>query len=270
MRLDYMTQLSPNPITLPFGTIIKPVLSRICGNQNGVSYDRFSMYEVFAKMTPKRFVETAKKNPTAFQLNVDEIEQNLDSLTMFDLILRDIGLQQIYTELFNFFFDENVVFFENSFIVVDKELPDDIPPEEIKNSIHGVLGAQQFAIAIDIIQQVCCIHDKNADISDIKFKNDAARRIYEKIHKSEIERSNDEKIDYNLSIPNLISKVSAKHPSINILNIWDLTVFQLLDQFMTLQGNAFYDIDSARVSTWGDEKKTFDATLWYKNTYDTN
>jgi len=29
--------------------------------------------------------------------------------------------------------------------------------------------------------------------------------------------------------------------------------------------NAIYEIDSTRVSVWGDEKKTFNASLWYKN-----
>jgi hypothetical protein len=31
-----------------------------------------------------------------------------------------------------------------------------------------------------------------------------------------------------------------------------------------------FDIDSTRVSVWGDEKKTFNAALWYKNNYDKN
>lgn len=270
MRLDYMTQISPYPITLPFGTIVKPTLSRIVDDKNGVSYERFNMYEVFSKMTPTKLIKVADKNPSAFSINIDEIKKNLDSYTMFDLVLQDEGLQHIYTELFNFFFDEDVVFFENSFIVIDKDLStDEISPEDIKNSIHGVLDARQFNIALDIIQQVCCIHSSDS-LDDAKFKNDAARKIYEKIHKSEVEEKDGGKIDLNTSIPNLISKVAAKHPSLNLTNIWELTVFQLLDQFMALQSNALYDIDSARVSTWGDEKNTFDTTLWYKNTYDKN
>lgn len=76
------------------------------------------------------------------------------------------------------------------------------------------------------------------------------------------------KADINLSIPNIISSVSNMHPSINYLNIWDLTIFQLLDAFNRLQANVMYNIDCTRVSVWGDEKKTFDVSLWYKNNYD--
>ena len=49
-----------------------------------------------------------------------------------------------------------------------------------------------------------------------------------------------------------------------------MTVFQLYDSFNRLQQNKMYDIDSTRVSVWGDEKKTFDFGLWYKNNYDNN
>ena len=35
-----------------------------------------------------------------------------------------------------------------------------------------------------------------------------------------------------------------------------------------LQVNKVYDIDARRVSVWGDEKKTFNIALWYKNEYD--
>ena len=41
-----------------------------------------------------------------------------------------------------------------------------------------------------------------------------------------------------------------------------------MDAFNRLQRNTMYDIDSTRVSVWGDEKKTFDVSLWYKNEYD--
>ena len=80
--------------------------------------------------------------------------------------------------------------------------------------------------------------------------------------------ADNKKADINLSIPNIISSISNMHPSLNYMNVWDLTVFQLLDAFNRLQANVMYDIDCTRVSVWGDEKKTFDVSLWYKNNYD--
>ena len=72
------------------------------------------------------------------------------------------------------------------------------------------------------------------------------------------------KSDPNLSLPNIISAVSNTHPTINPLNVWNLTVFQLLDSFTRLQSNKIYDINATSVSVWGDEKKQFDFSLWYK------
>ena len=90
----------------------------------------------------------------------------------------------------------------------------------------------------------------------------------EKMLKAKKKEQETKKSDLNLTIPNIISSLANKHPSLNYVNIWDLTIFQLLDAFNRTQANSMYDIDSTRVSVWGDEKKTFDVSLWYKNNYD--
>lgn len=86
--------------------------------------------------------------------------------------------------------------------------------------------------------------------------------------KAKKKEKEEKKADKDLTIPNIISSVSNKHPSYNHTNIWDITIFQLLDSFNKLRLNTIYDIQALRVSVWGDEKKTFDSTLWHKNEYD--
>ena len=83
-------------------------------------------------------------------------------------------------------------------------------------------------------------------------------------------QKNNKKADSNLSLPNLISAVSNKHNSINPINVWDLTIYQLLDSFNRLQGNSIYDMNCRQVSVWGDKDNKFDVALWYKNNYDNN
>lgn len=102
----------------------------------------------------------------------------------------------------------------------------------------------------------------------MKFKNSAARKIYEKLLSAQKKEKKRRKADINLSLPNIISAVSNCHPTINPINVWDLTLFQLFDTFNRMRANKIYEIDSTRVSVWGDEKKTFDIALWYKNEYD--
>ena len=102
----------------------------------------------------------------------------------------------------------------------------------------------------------------------MKFKNNLAKKLMQKMLKAQKEEKKRKKADINMSLPNIISAVSSRHPSINLINVWELTIFQLFDVFGRLQANAMFEIDCKRVSTWGDEKKTFDAALWYKNQYD--
>ena len=85
---------------------------------------------------------------------------------------------------------------------------------------------------------------------------------------AENEKKKEKESDKNLSLANIISKVSNKHPSISPITVWDLTLFQLIDSFNSMQVNESYDISKTRTSVWGDEKNTFDATLWYKNNHE--
>ena len=90
------------------------------------------------------------------------------------------------------------------------------------------------------------------------------------MQKAKRAENKNKKADINFSLPNIVSAVSNKHPTISPITVWDLTVFQLLDAFNRMQANTIYDIDSTRVSVWGDEKKVFDVSLWYKNEYEKN
>lgn len=71
-----------------------------------------------------------------------------------------------------------------------------------------------------------------------------------------------------MSLPNIISKVATLSPGVNFVTIQDYTLFQVIDSFGTLQNDKMFDINKTRVSVWGDEKKTFEFSLWYKNNYD--
>ena len=71
-------------------------------------------------------------------------------------------------------------------------------------------------------------------------------------------KKNDEKLD----IANIISSLSSHHSTLNIVNIWDITVYQLYDQFCKTQINDSYRLLSSRVAFWGDKENKFDTTMW--------
>ena len=260
MYLDYGTQISPTPIKLSIGTLRKPKLIEI----SDITFERFNVYEVFIKMTPEKFYTKIQKDTGKDYWNSLSEEQK-EEITLYKIILNDEITRNTYIEIFNFFFLETVIFKEGFFLL----LKEDIEEQEITpDKVQGVIHEDIFLDVLDLIQQICCVHDKESSEKDIKFKNNLAKNLFNRIQKAQKKEKAERKADINLTIPNIISSVSSKHPSLNYSNIWDITIFQLLDTFGHLQVNTMHDIDSIRVAVWGDEKKTFNAALWYKNQYD--
>lgn len=260
MYLDYGTQLSPAPILLSIGTLRKPKLIDI----SELTFDKFDMFEIFLKMTPEKFYTKIEKEAGKdFWDNLTDEQKS--EMTMFNIILSNQKVRQTYTEIFNFFFIEPVIFKDEFFLLLNTQVDEENITAE---HIRGVIHKNTFQEILELIQQICCIYEKEDSVENIKFKNNLARELYEKMQKAQKKEKEEKKANLDLTIPNIISSVSTKHPSLNYSNIWDITLFQLLDAFGHLQVNTVYEIDSVRVAVWGDEKKTFNAALWYKNQYD--
>lgn len=263
MKLDYGTQISPSPIKLSIGTLIKPTLQNI----SELSFDKFNYYEVLIKMSPEIFYTKIKGDDGLNYWN-SLSEQEQDSISLYSVVVKDAQLINTFVEIFNFFFEEDVVFKEGYFVLLNKgiSVDSDITSQE---DVRGVISENIFLQVLNVIQQICCINDDDEeDIENMKFKNKRAREIYEKMRKAAKKKKAEKNDSVDFTLPNIISAVSNRHPTINPINVWKLTVFQLLDAFNRMQVNSMFDIDSTRVSVWGDEKKTFNAALWYKNEYD--
>ena len=261
MFLDYGTQVSPTPISLSIGTIKKPKLIDI----SEITFERFNLYEIFLKMTPEVFYTKIEKDLAEQYWNsLSEEEKN--NVTLYDIILQNDKAREVYIEIFNFFFTESIIFKEGLFILLNEN----VKQESIqKENIRGVIHENTFPEILTILQQICCIYNKEERIDNLPFKNKIAKELYEKMLKAQKKEKEEKKASNDLTIPNIISSVCVKHPSLNYSNIWEITIFQLLDTFNKLQVNSVHEIDSIRVAVWGDEKKIYDAALWYKNQYDT-
>lgn len=233
-----------------------------------MNFERFNFYEVMLKMSPEIFFTEIGKDSGGLEAWESFSDKEKEELTLYKIILENEDLIQVYTEIFNFFFVQNVVFKDGFFVLLknDTELNNDISSEEDIENICGVISENIFDDVLDSIQRICCINTE-VDESELKFKNKVAEKLYKKMQKALKEQK---KNDLDSSIPNIISAVSSKHPSINPINVWDLTIFQLLDAFNRTRVDAVYQIDSIRVSVWGDSKNTFKPNLWYKNDYDKN
>lgn len=265
MKFDYGTQLSPFPIELSIGTLIKPRLSDIAK----ISFERFGYYEFLLKMSPETFYTKLKGDEGAeYWDSLSEMKQ--EDLSLYDVIIENEDLINTFIEIFNFFFLEDVIYKDGYFVILKNINSKDNMFTFNVDNVHGIIYKDNFLQILEMIQQICCISDESDDDKNIKFKNALAERLYKKMKQAAKESEKRKQGDRNFTLPNIISAVSNNHQTINPINIWDLTIFQLMDAFERLRVKSVFDIDSIRVSVWGDEKKTFNAALWYKNEYDKN
>lgn len=248
MKLDYATLISPCPLYLKnIGHIISPTLRSIWDTK--VTYKKFKFYLSLLTITPQIYYDKSNLRQEWYESLTDTEKL---STTMIDVIKRIPVLQENYCEAFNFFLKEKIVW-NNEFSAFlsykDKE-------------IVGMISSEIFDDLCDIILQLCNIKKKQTS-KELRFKSKLAQEVWELTHKD----SNEQKSN-NVELPNIISSVSAKSESLNMINIWELTIYQLYDQFHRLQGNAIYEISAMRVATWGDEGNKFDDSNWYKNIFD--
>jgi len=92
------------------------------------------------------------------------------------------------------------------------------------------INVSNFGLMMDIISFQNCINNDN---KETKAKS-AKQKEFQKKLKEAKAKYNLNTNDINLEISNIISSVCAKHPSVNLLNVGKLTMYQLIDQFKRL------------------------------------
>jgi hypothetical protein len=111
--------------------------------------------------------------------------------------------------------------------------------ESIEFSPHGYffinnineqryINKENFQIITNILKQQNCISLESK--KKCKPKNATARSHLKKLKQIKAKESKKKSNE----IPNIISAVSAKHPSINFFNIGNLTMYQLIDTYKRL------------------------------------
>lgn len=172
---------------------------------------------------------------------------------LFEMLISNEDSAAMLETVLNFFIREDVTYSpqNNCFLVSEN------------GTATGVITKEFFPHICDLICQRNYIKsNQKEDLS--KIKNKKALDIMKKLQKGRKSAAKQSKEDKNMELGNIISAVANKSQSLNILNIWDLTVFQLWDCFARLSNNSIYEIQSMSVAAWGNKDNTFDATAWFK------
>ena len=218
------------------------------------------------------------------------------SVSFYDLLMYDELLICSFIEAFDFFFEEEVDFVVNgneitdaqfSFITYNKiDTPQKV---KLKNGneystiktnreLVGVINRSNFKDVVDIILQRNSVQREEEitveDLTKVKNKNKVMQLI-EKMKKGQKqldktrEKKREEKgVASDTELANIISCVAAKnHNGLNMINIWDMTIYNLYEQFKLIRENNMHDAETLSVFVWGDESNKFDIDAWFKEKF---
>jgi len=163
------------------------------------------------------------------------------NLTMFDIYRDNPYERQCFIEALSFFIDGEIVFKNGEFLI---------------NDIH-VINKEIYQKILEIIAEINCL---KVNKQQETYANEKARKIAEKIQQAKQKRSNVQSKD-SVSLPDIISAVASRKESLNLLNIWDLTIYQLYDHYNRLIVEDEFDIHAMNYAYWGGE---FKAKHWSK------
>lgn len=251
MKLSYFELLSPDPIQIQkVGGIISPKLKDI----SKIGINTYQYYLTILLMDLKTYF-TMIQQEEQFQLLSDEDKAQMN---VFDLLTMDDKSAELLQNVLNFFIEEDVIWSSqnHAFLIHNDE------------NVIGIITKEIYPQICDLICQRNCIKsNQEEDLSKVKSKK--ALEIMKKLQKGKAEKAKATKTDKNMELGNIISAVANKSQSLNIINIWELTVYQVWDCFSRLSNNSIYDIQSMSVAAWGNKDNYFDATAWFKR-IDTN
>lgn len=180
------------------------------------------------------------KNLSFISLNVSDLigaveDQNQipEDATIFDIIFasgESSLVLQLVSALSYFLDEEEVMFDEELGLVFGKAF--ETREETTEKCI--VINHTNYNEVADIIRYQNCVKMPKAD--SYNPADEKARAIIEKLKKGQEDVAKAKSKDGdNIDFKAVISSVSTKSNSINKLNVWDLTIYQLYDEFKRLE-----------------------------------
>ena len=259
MKLDDFDLLSPEPIYVQtLGYIKSPTLREI----SKIGYQCYKYYLMLLTLTSDLYYKYIEPNKLEWFESLD-IETK-SQISIYDLITKNPNLLISFIDACNFFFVEKVIYLTDESVFCLYPFESIKEENEIKE-FTGIINKQNFSNACDLILQRNGINKDitNEDIGNVKIKNKIMMML-EKMKKGAAELNKRKKMDQKMELSNRISALASIHNSLNMTNIWDLTIYQFQDQFARQQINSVFNISSMSVAVNGDKKNKFDITQWYK------
>jgi hypothetical protein len=169
----------------------------------------------------------------------------------FDVFTSDSRLTGELLLLLDFFLEESI-----AYVNTEKKYVTFVGEEAV-----GVIDGSNFDEVVSVILQRCGIGDDKKKEKPT-FKNKRAKEIWEKTHATETPKDFADRENYDLG--NVVAHLASRGSGLNILNIWDMTVYNVYDQFMILRKGIAHEVGSTNAAVWGDKDNKFDLDSWFK------
>lgn len=176
-----------------------------------------------------------------------------DTLSTFDTVTIIESSRQLLQTAMAFFIDEELVWDdkEHKFWTQNKDNQERV----------GCIDRNNFEDVRDMMLQMNYINIERSS-KNPQFSSDKARELWERAQKHLRESAKNTQSDKRMQIGNIISKLSCASAGYTLLNIYDLTIFQLYDQFFQYGYLRAMDISDMAFSNHGG--KNFDIQAWLK------
>ena len=255
MTLQYLHLLSAERIRIEhLGALHSPTLREIVRlgpdvYQNYLNFLSLDLYKYLELFDLKQQYEAAS-------------EEEKQQLSLFRIITANEKLCALYASIFSFFIDGSISYDAPQEAYLITEIQGDAAPNGVSSGrVAGRIDNDNYDTVRNLLLQLNYIQVKGTDLS--KCKNKKALEIAEKLRKGREQFYKHKGTSRDMNLANMISALCVQHSSYNLLNVWDLTIYQLYDQFFRQNMKTQIDVTSLRWAAWG--KDPFDFSLWYKS-----
>lgn len=177
---------------------------------------------------------------------LDNADANGESI--YEIVTSSATLRTLYTEALSFFMLENVMYDSSHQFFIS--YIDDGGDEE---KLSGIINSENLDEVRASILLMNYVSPTKANV-DVQFASQRAKELWERAQKYLAEQEVQKESDPAMSLGNIISKLCTIHPSYNLFNVYDLTVFQLYDAFFQLCYMRSIAFSEAVVSNHGSKE----------------
>ena len=251
--MDYISLLSGKPVWIDgVGWMRSPKIKEICGEfDGGISYGKYATYLSILQLNKKTL--SAYMEKIGLGSLIESIKEQTIPLFRVLMLMNDI--RALLVETIRFFVIGDVS------IEMEGEYPRRLKIT-YQDKQTGLIDESNF----DMVRHtLMTLNHLSAEVVErqkkqTKSKDGRTQKFFERAAKYEQQNKKNKEVD-KFDLGNIVSKLCVYGSSYNLLTIYELTVFQLYDQFIqmcTMKGN---NISEKIYCTWGGDSFKLDNWL---------